>query len=175
VSSHQLETPERGFSFELDAPLDMRMDQDSELTAETVLNELSQRELTKIFRDYGEELNASRIATKIVTVREQHPLKTTGDLVKVIESVAGKGTKASLKTKVRIFQALRIYINNELEILEQALKDAINILQPGGRIVVLSYHSLEDRIVKNVFRTAAEKSLLNCPIWEIIIRVNFSY
>jgi 16S rRNA (cytosine1402-N4)-methyltransferase len=156
VSSHQLETPERGFSFELDAPLDMRMDQDSELTAETVLNELSQRELTKIFRDYGEELNASRIATKIVTVREQHPLKTTGDLVKVIESVAGKGTKASLKTKVRIFQALRIYINNELEILEQALKDAINILQPGGRIVVLSYHSLEDRIVKNVFRTAAE-------------------
>ena len=156
VSSHQLETPERGFSFELDAPLDMRMAQDSELTAETVLNELSQRELTKIFRDYGEELNASRIATKIVKVREKHPLKTTGDLVKVIESVAGKGTKASLKTKVRIFQALRIYINNELEILEQALKDAINILQPGGRIVVLSYHSLEDRIVKNVFRTAAE-------------------
>jgi 16S rRNA (cytosine1402-N4)-methyltransferase len=132
------------------------MAQDSELTAETVLNELSQRELTKIFRDYGEELNASRIATKIVKVREKHPLKTTGDLVKVIESVVGKGTKASLKTKVRIFQALRIYINNELEILEQALKDAINILQPGGRIVVLSYHSLEDRIVKNVFRTAAE-------------------
>ncbi|MBP9006434.1 MAG: 16S rRNA (cytosine(1402)-N(4))-methyltransferase RsmH [Candidatus Syntrophosphaera sp.] len=156
VSSHQLETPERGFSFDLDSPLDMRMDQSSDLTAEIVLNELSQKALTRIFYDYGEELNASRIAGKIVKIREEKPFKTTGDLVKVIESVAGKGTKASLKTKARIFQALRIYVNQELEILEQALKDAINILEPGGRIVVLSYHSLEDRIVKNVFRSAAE-------------------
>ena len=94
VSSHQLETPERGFSFDLDSPLDMRMDQSSDLTAEIVLNELSQKALTRIFYDYGEELNASRIAGKIVKIREEKPFKTTGDLVKVIESVAGKGTKA---------------------------------------------------------------------------------
>jgi 16S rRNA (cytosine1402-N4)-methyltransferase len=161
VSSHQLDTRERGFSFDADAPLDMRMDQSSKYTAADAVAELSQAELAKIFREYGEDLDAGRVAARIVKEREARHLKTTGDLARVIESVAGKGTKESLKTKVRIFQALRIHVNRELKVLEPALKDIINILKPGGRIVVMSYHSLEDRVVKNVFRSAATGC--DCP------------
>ena len=154
VSSHQLESAERGFSFEKDAPLDMRMDKNLNYNAYNAVNELDAKTLTRIFRDYGEEQNAYRIAKAIE--KSPKPIKTTSELAKIIESVAGKGTKTSLKTKVRIFQALRIYVNKELEFLSLALQDAINLLNPQGRIVVLSYHSLEDRIVKQTFKKAEQ-------------------
>ena len=154
VSSHQLESAERGFSFEKDAPLDMRMDKNLNYNAYNAVNELDAKTLTRIFRDYGEEQNAYRIAKAIE--KSPKPIKTTSELAKIVESVAGKGTKTSLKTKVRIFQALRIYVNKELEFLSRALQDAINLLNPQGRIVVLSYHSLEDRIVKQTFKKAEQ-------------------
>ncbi|MCB5224370.1 MAG: 16S rRNA (cytosine(1402)-N(4))-methyltransferase RsmH [Candidatus Cloacimonadaceae bacterium] len=161
VSSHQLDTSERGFSFDGDAPLDMRMDSSLNYCAKDAVNELGKAELSRIFKEYGEELNAGRIAAKIVSQRVNKPLQSTSDLVKTIESVVGKGSRESLKSKARIFQALRIYVNRELEVLEPALRDAINLLSPGGRIAVLSYHSLEDRIVKNVFREARDGCV--CP------------
>ncbi|MBW6513904.1 MAG: 16S rRNA (cytosine(1402)-N(4))-methyltransferase RsmH [Candidatus Syntrophosphaera sp.] len=161
VSSHQLDTPERGFSFDNEAPLDMRMDRSQDYTAADAVNGLSQAELTRIFKEYGEDPNATRIARKIEAKRASDPIKTTGDLARIIESAVGAGTKESLKTKVRIFQSLRIFVNFELEVLEPALTDAINILKPGGRIVVLSYHSLEDRVVKHIFRSAATGC--DCP------------
>ncbi len=156
VSSRQLEKAERGFSFEKDAPLDMRMDKDLKYSAYNAVNELDTKTLATIFRDYGEEQNAMRIAKAIE--KAPKPIKTTGALAKIVESIAGKGTKASLKSKVRIFQALRIYVNKELEVLSTALQDAINILNPEGRIVVLSYHSLEDRIVKQTFKKAEQEN-----------------
>ena len=155
VSSHQLDTADRGFSFDHKAALDMRMDPDAGLTAGQAVNELPERELASIIKDYGEELNAGRIARAIVKRRTEKPVEDTRDLARIIESVAGIGTRESLKTKVRVFQAIRIHVNRELEVLESALNDAIDILKPGGRIVVLAYHSLEDRIVKNAFRKAA--------------------
>lgn len=161
VSSHQIDEAERGFSFDKDAPLDMRMDRENELCAKQVVNEYETRKLRRIFKEYGEDNLSSRIARAIEEERRKQSIETTGDLAKIIEQVAGKGSKESLKTKVRIFQALRIYINDELNALSFALQDAINILAPGGRIVVLSYHSLEDRIVKNTFRTAEQDCL--CP------------
>ena len=161
VSSHQLDERERGFSFDGEAPLDMRMDRSQGQSAAKVVNELTQAELARIFKHYGEELNAGRIAARIVKERAARPIRTTSELARVIESVAGKGTRESLKSKARIFQSLRIYVNHELEVLEPALRDAINLLSQGGRIVVLSYHSLEDRIVKNVFKTAADGCV--CP------------
>ncbi len=161
VSSHQFDEMERGFSFDGEAPLDMRMDRKQRYTAADAVNQLEQAELARIFREYGEELNAGRIAAKIVKERRQKPLQTTADLAHLIEAVVGKGSSKSLKSKARIFQSLRIYVNRELEVLAPALRDAINLLLPGGRIVVLSYHSLEDRIVKNVFKEAAESCV--CP------------
>ncbi len=161
VSSHQLDERERGFSFDGDAPLDMRMDGEQSYTAAEAVNTLPQAELAKIFKEYGEELNAGRIAAKIVKERVKQPLQTTSELARLIESVAGKGSRESLKSKARIFQAMRIHVNRELEVLAPALRDAINLLSPGGRIVVLSYHSLEDRIVKNVFKAAADGCV--CP------------
>lgn len=154
VSSHQLDTASRGFSFDKNAPLDMRMDSLQEYTAADALNNLELKELTKVFREYGEDQHAYAIAKAVKN--NPQPIQTTTDLAKVIESVAGKGTKESLKCKVRIFQALRIHVNAELDSLQQGLQDAINILNPGGRIVVISYHSLEDRIVKHSFAEAAK-------------------
>lgn len=161
VSSHQLDTPQRGFSFDSDEPLDMRMDQSQRKNAKDAVNELSKAVLSRIFKEYGEELNAGRIASRIAFQRETKPLESTADLARAVESVVGKGTRESLKSKVRIFQALRIYVNRELEVLEPALRDAINLLSPGGRVAVLSYHSLEDRIVKTVFREARDGCV--CP------------
>ncbi|PKN74094.1 MAG: 16S rRNA (cytosine(1402)-N(4))-methyltransferase RsmH [Candidatus Cloacimonetes bacterium HGW-Cloacimonetes-3] len=159
VSSHQLDNAERGFSFEKDAPLDMRMDALQTYTAFNAVNELEVHQLAKIFKDYSDELNATRIARAIE--RAEKPISTTKELARIIETVAGTGTKESLKAKVRIFQALRIHVNSELEYLESAIVDAINLLNPGGRIVVLSYHSLEDRIIKQAFRLAAQDCI--CP------------
>lgn len=167
VSSHQLDEGSRGFSFDQDAPLDMRMDGEQEYTAANAVNELPAKELGRIIHEYSEELSAGRIARAIEKVRETTPITTTRQLSALIESVVGSGSKESLKTKVRVFQALRIYVNRELNVLAPSLKDAINLLAPGGRIVVMSYHSLEDRIVKNVFRDAATgckcpPQILNC-------------
>lgn len=159
VSSHQIDTDKRGFSFDKDALLDMRMDRDLQYSAYNAVNELDAKTLTQIFRDLGEEQNAYRIAKAVE--KSPKPIQTTGELAKIIESVAGKGTKESLKTKVRIFQALRIYVNKELEALSSALQDAIYLLNPAGRIVVISYHSLEDRIVKRIFKLAEQDCI--CP------------
>jgi 16S rRNA (cytosine1402-N4)-methyltransferase len=161
VSSHQLDETERGFSFDRDAELDMRMDRESEMTARKIVNEYSVDELKKIFREYGEEQAAGRIARAIERSREKQPIKSTLELAGVIESVVGVGSKESLKTKVRVFQALRICVNDELAALSSALNDAINLLNPEGRIVVMSYHSLEDRIVKNMFKLAEQDCI--CP------------
>jgi 16S rRNA (cytosine1402-N4)-methyltransferase len=159
VSSHQLDYAERGFSFDIDAPLDMRMDACLTYTAFNAVNELEVNQLAKIFKDYSDELNATRIARAIE--KAEKPISSTKELARIIETVAGTGTKESLKAKVRIFQALRIHVNSELEYLEAAVTDAINLLNPGGRIVVLSYHSLEDRIIKQAFRLAAQDCI--CP------------
>lgn len=161
VSSHQLDQAERGFSFDKDAALDMRMDTGQTLDAMQIVNDYSVIELSKIFKDYGEENAAGRIARAIERERAKVRLETTGQLARIIESVAGVGSKESLKTKVRVFQAIRIAVNDELEALSYSLGDAINLLNPGGRIVVMSYHSLEDRIVKNTFRLAATGCI--CP------------
>ena len=161
VSSHQIDNAERGFSFDKDATLDMRMNREQELSALQVVNESSTGELRHIFREYGEEHAAGRIARAIENARATKAIATTNDLTAIIESVVGVGSKESLKTKVRIFQALRIFVNDELAALSFALTDAINLLNPGGRIVVMSYHSLEDRIVKNIFKLEATDCV--CP------------
>lgn len=161
VSSHQLDAADRGFSFDQSARLDMRMDPDAARDAHTVVNELPERELAHIFKEYGEELLAGKIARAIVKRRAEKPIDTTGELARIVDGVTGAGSREALKSKARVFQALRIYVNRELEVLQTALTDAINILEPGGRIVVLSYHSLEDRIVKNTFRQAAAGCV--CP------------
>jgi 16S rRNA (cytosine1402-N4)-methyltransferase len=159
VSSHQLDCRERGFSFDRNAPLDMRMDQGKDYSAFNAVNELKEAELTVILREFGEEPAARKIARAIANAPK--PLETTGDLARVIETVVGAGSKESLKTKVRVFQALRIQVNDELTSLSRGLTDAINLLFPEGRIVVLSYHSLEDRIVKQAFRLAEQQCI--CP------------
>lgn len=161
VSSHQLDTVSRGFSFDNSAQLDMRMDPDSEISAHRIVNEMPERELVRVFREYGEELLAVKIARAIVKRRLEKTIDDTRELARVIDSVVGTGTKEALKSKARVFQAIRIHVNRELEVLQTALADAINILEPGGRVVVLSYHSLEDRIVKHTFRQAASGCV--CP------------
>lgn len=149
VSSYQLDNPERGFSFHADAPLDMRMDQTAPLTAEIVLNTYSEKELARIISLYGEEKWAVRIAKFIVAAR---PLHTTMDLVRVIDAAvpAAERRKVSHPAR-RTFQAIRIEVNSELSLLEPALRDAVSCLKPGGRLVVITFHSLEDRIVKQTF------------------------
>lgn len=149
VSSYQLDNPERGFSFHTDAPLDMRMDQTAPLTAEIVLNTYSEKELARIISLYGEEKWAVRIAKFIVAAR---PLHTTMDLVRVIDAAvpAAERRKVSHPAR-RTFQAIRIEVNSELSLLEPALRGAVSCLKPGGRLVVITFHSLEDRIVKQTF------------------------
>lgn len=154
VSLTQLDTPERGLSFRLEGPLDMRLDPTQALTAADLVNTLDERELTKIFRDYGEERWAARIAKNIVRERRRHPLETTTDLVRIIERSipAAVRRKSRIHPATRIFQALRIAVNNELENLQRALTVGVERLAPGGRFAVISFHSLEDRIVKRFFR-----------------------
>lgn len=156
VSSLQLETAERGFSFRLDGPLDMRMGL-GDLTAADVVNQFSEGELERIFREYGEERQARRIARVIARARTESPFETTGQLRKLIAEV--KGPRAAREEKIdpatRVFQALRIEVNAELAGLETFLQEAVNLLETDGRLVVISYHSLEDRIVKNTLRDLA--------------------
>jgi 16S rRNA (cytosine1402-N4)-methyltransferase len=160
VSSHQIDQVSRGFSFEGDAELDMRMDQESELNAFKIVNEMEMYDLAKIIKDFGEELYAKRIAKAIVEARATAEIKSTKQLAAIVESCVKFG-KESVKSKARVFQAIRIHVNSELDVLQSALADSINILNPGGRIVVMSYHSLEDRIVKQAFKTASTGC--DCP------------
>ncbi len=150
VSSYQIDETERGFAFDEDAPLDMRMGPEAKTTARELVNQLETSALAHIFRKYGEEHHSYKIARAIEQARDIRPVDTTGDLVSIIKRVTSG--RDVVKTIARIFQALRIEINNELEVLKTALNAAVEFLNPGGRIVVLSYHSLEDRIVKSFFQ-----------------------
>jgi len=151
VSSPQLDVAERGFSFMKDGPLDMRMDASQGESAAQWLARVEERELTMVLRDYGEEKFARRIASEIVLQREETPLQTTGALAKLIEGVVKK-REPGKHPATRSFQAIRIKVNRELDDLEQLLGDAVSILKTGGRLVVISFHSLEDRIVKRFMR-----------------------
>ncbi len=162
VSSHQLDTARRGFSFQQEGALDMRMDGSRGETAADLVNGLPERELERIIREYGEERWARRIASFIVKARGEAPIENTLRLVDVIKGAIPKAKwEDRLHPATRTFQALRIAVNHELESLQQGLKDAIDRLRPGGRGVVISFHSLEDRIVKHIFREYAAGCV--CP------------
>ena len=163
VSSPQLDQAERGFSYHEDAPLDMRMDRRQELTAAKLLNTADEQELTAIIRDYGEEKWAARIARIICEHRREKPLETTGDLVRAVDAAIPKAVRRrdDGHPARRTFQAVRIAVNDELAPLEQALKDFLDCLKPGGRLCVITFHSLEDRIVKRCFRTMEHPCI--CP------------
>lgn len=153
VSSYQLDTPERGFSYMHDAPLDMRMDTDQFFSAYQVVNEYSQKELCRIIRDYGEEQWAARIAQFIVEERERGAICTTGELVNIIKkAIPIRVRKSGSHPAKRTFQAIRIEVNNEIGLLEKSLRDIVDCLKPGGRLCVISFHSLEDRVAKQVIR-----------------------
>lgn len=154
VSSMQLNQGEKGFSFMRDGPLDMRMNSEGDFTAEDVVNTYSEQELGRIFRDYGEEKQWRAAARTIVSARAQRPIRTTQELVAVLRPVLF-WKKKGVNPLTLIFQALRICVNRELEVLEKTLPKAIDLLATGGRMAVISFHSLEDRIVKNCFRFAA--------------------
>lgn len=156
VSSPQLDNSERGFSFQTDAPLDMRMDQSQGLTAEILINTYPQNEIERIIRDYGEDFRARSIAAAIVAAR---PVKTTRQLADIVRRVVGSSGKNNPATKT--FQAIRIAVNAELEQLEQALPLLVKILSPSGRLAVISFHSLEDRIVKQFFDESSRDCI--CP------------
>jgi len=163
VSSHQINTAERGFSYMQDAPLDMRMDTSRLLAAHEVVNEYDEAELWRIFRDYGEERWAKRIAAFIVAARQEKPIETTGELVDIVCRAVPKGVRraAGGHPAKRIFQAIRIEVNDELGILQASVENAVHALAPGGRIAVLTFHSLEDRIVKQAFKELARGCI--CP------------
>ena len=163
VSSPQLDTPERGFSYHADAPLDMRMDRNSGMTAAEFLNTADEREIARVIREYGEEKWAARIAKIICEHRKEKPLETTFDLVDAVDAAIPKAVrrKDDGHPARRTFQAIRIAVNDELAPLEQALKDFTDCLKPGGRICVITFHSLEDRIVKNCFRSLEHPCI--CP------------
>ncbi|MBC7962252.1 MAG: 16S rRNA (cytosine(1402)-N(4))-methyltransferase RsmH [Steroidobacteraceae bacterium] len=162
VSSHQLDTGERGFSFQQDAPLDMRMDTSSGETAADLVNDLPEQELERIISEYGEERWARRVAAFIASARSESPITTTFQLVDVIKGAIPKAKwEERIHPATRTFQALRIAVNHELESLERGMRAALDLLKPGGRGVIISFHSLEDRIVKHIFREYAEGC--NCP------------
>lgn len=157
VSSPQLDTPERGFSYHHDAPLDMRMDQQADLSAYDIINSWSFEELVKIFFKYGEEKFSKQIARKIEAAREIKPISTTGELVDLIkEGIPAPARRKGGHPAKRIFQAIRIAVNDELGVFEDSLNQAIDLLNPGGRISVITFHSLEDRICKVIFKKASD-------------------
>ncbi len=163
VSSHQLDRSAKGFSYRFDAPLSMRMDERETFTAADLVNTFPEKELMNIFFRLGEEKNSRRIARALVEARKQQPIRTTGQLAQIISGVIPE--RFSKKTLSRIFQALRIKVNDELNNLSLILRDAVGLLEPGGRVVVISYHSLEDRIVKDFFRMESSDKIpdLNYP------------
>ena len=166
ISSLQLDTAERGFSFHLDAPLNMRFDSGQGLTASDIVNSFPEQELAKLIARYGEERHSRRIARYIV---QNRPIATTVDLAHLIEQVSGApARRGRIHPATRTFMALRIAVNSELQNLEPALKQTLNLLRPGGRLAVITYHSLEDRIVKQFMRYAASNCL--CPPGVLICR-----
>lgn len=175
VSSHHFDAPERGFSFRFDAPLDMRMNQKAKITAETVVNTYSAQELTRIFGQWGEVDTPYKAANCIVRKRADSPILTIEGLIEAVKPCTPK--KDENKFLSKLFQALRIEVNREMEALKMALEQSLKILKPGGRLVVISYHSLEDRMVKNFFRSGnfsgeVEKDFfgnINSP-WKVITR-----
>lgn len=162
VSSYQLDTAERGFSYQADAPLDMRMDVRNPLTARTVVNEYSEDRIRKILFEYGEERFSSRIASNIIREREKAPIETTGELVEIIKrSIPSAARDGGHHPAKRSFQALRIEVNAELDVIAPAIRSAVRLLNPGGRVAIITFHSLEDRIVKQTFAGLAEGC--TCP------------
>ena len=158
VSSPQLDQAERGFSYRYDAPLDMRMDQEQELTARVIVNEGPFGELVKIFYRYGEEKFSKQIARKIEKIRETQPIETTGELVEIIKDcIPAPARRKGGHPAKRIFQALRIAVNDELSAIEDSIEDGLKMLNVGGRMSVISFQSLEDRIVKVLFKEASSK------------------
>ena len=153
VSSYQLDTAERGFSYRVDAPLDMRMDRRQEMTAKDIVNDYSEMDLFRIIRDYGEDKFAKNIAKHIVMERENGPIETTGQLIEIIKrAIPMKFQKTAGHPAKRTFQAIRIELNRELEVLKNTLDDMIDLLNEDGRICIITFHSLEDRIVKSIFK-----------------------
>ena len=161
VSSPQIDLPERGFSWRHEGPLDMRMDQSSDVTAGRILNFSSENELCRIFREYGELRSAAKLARAVVEQRAEKFFGTTADLVALCDNTLGKSAPGKLPIPTLVFQALRIAVNRELEQLEAGLASAVELLNPGGRLAVISFHSLEDRIVKDFFRR--ESAGFICP------------
>ena len=161
VSSPQIDDPARGFSFRAEGPLDMRMDRTQRLTASRVVNFYSEEDLARIFRDYGELRESRQLARAIVQARELKPLATTADLTAICDRVLHKKRPGQLPSPTLVFQALRIEVNGELQQLSNALTAAQRVLRAGGRLAVISFHSLEDRIVKNFMRDAARECI--CP------------
>ena len=162
VSSHQFDTPDRGFSFSLDAPLDMRMDQQGGVTAFDIVNGFPEEKLKKIIKEYGEEMMPGRIVRAISERRKLSPIETTGELAAIIAAaLPGRLKKKRIHPATKTFQALRIAVNNELENLHAAIESGIDMLEEGGRISIIAFHSLEDRMVKNLFRSW-EKGCI-CP------------
>ena len=162
VSSYQLDTAERGFSYQADAPLDMRMDVRNPLTAKRVVNEYSEDDLRRILFEYGEERFSSRIASNIVRERERGSIETTGELVEIIKrSIPSAQRDGGHHPAKRSFQALRIEVNAELDVIAPAIRSAVRLLKPGGHIAIITFHSLEDRIVKQTFASLAQGC--TCP------------
>ncbi|MDI3327476.1 MAG: 16S rRNA (cytosine(1402)-N(4))-methyltransferase RsmH [Alicyclobacillaceae bacterium] len=162
MSSVHVDEAERGFSYRRDAPLDMRMDRSAALTAREIVNGWAEEELTRIFREYGEERWAARIAAGIVRRRSRKPIETTGELVEIIlDAVPAPARRRGPHPARRTFQALRIAVNDELEALKEGVYGAIGLLKPGGRLAVITFHSLEDRIVKRIFQEESRTCV--CP------------
>lgn len=174
VSSPQLDDPERGFSFSKDGPLDMRMDPTKGVSAAEWLADAPERDISRVFWEFGEERHARRIARSIVEARQQQSLETTAQLAALIENTIGNREKKHPAT--RCFQAIRIFVNNELGDLTTGLDAAIKMLRPGGRLVVISFHSLEDRLVKRTFREAArpgkiQRNIPAHPDWSASLKL----
>ena len=168
VSSPQLDEQERGFSYHLDAKLDMRMNQEQEFSAYDVVNSYSKEELTKIFTDYGESKFSRNIANKIIEYRKTKNIETTLELVEIIKTAVPMKFRIDKHPAKQIFQAIRIEVNHELDVIEPALEQALSMLNVGGRVAVITFHSLEDRIVKRYFKSVSEidikvKGLPNIP------------
>ena len=163
VSSYQLDEPSRGFTYrEEDAPLDMRMDQRQTLTAKDILAEYSEQELFRMIRDYGEDRFAKNIAKHIVKAREKQPIETTGQLNEIIRAaIPAKVRATGGHPAKRTYQAIRIELNRELEVLQESIDDMIDLLEPGGRLCIITFHSLEDRIVKTNFKR--NENPCTCP------------
>ena len=168
VSFHQFDQAERGFSFRFSGPLDMRMDKKRPLTAAKVLNEYEKAQLIYIFKSYGELRNAQKVADKIVAYRENHAFETIDDLKNLLQSMVPE--KVQHKFLAQVFQAIRIEVNEELKVIEQFLEQSAEVLKEGGRVAVITYHSLEDRLVKNFFRSGNFEGKLNKDLYGNIIR-----